>query len=189
MTWSEDKADQLRQLWGEGHSASKVGRTLGMTRNAVIGKVHRLGLPERVSQSRRGPAQRKPQTPGLAGPASKVSARAQAKDAGNHNPLGWNGGKARKAATTEAAPEPVALPEPIAPPSIETAIPFEAATLRVCRWPLWPHAAVYRDIPASERLVCGGGVGYRRDGYGIPVADVYCPAHRQLARPRQMQAG
>ena len=51
--WSEDRVEQLKTLWTEGLSASQIARALGgVTRNAVIGKVHRLGLAGRASPSR-----------------------------------------------------------------------------------------------------------------------------------------
>jgi GcrA cell cycle regulator len=43
--WSDDRIEQLKSLWHEGLSASQVANTLGnVTRNAVLGKLHRLGL-------------------------------------------------------------------------------------------------------------------------------------------------
>ncbi len=42
--WTEEKVELLRKLWAEGLSATMVGNQLGCTRNAVIGKIGRLGL-------------------------------------------------------------------------------------------------------------------------------------------------
>lgn len=48
MSWTDERVEQLKTLWGEGHSASQIAKTLGgVTRNAVIGKVHRLKLSNR----------------------------------------------------------------------------------------------------------------------------------------------
>ena len=44
MEWTEERVETLRMLWTEGNTASEVSRRLGVTRNAVIGKVHRLGM-------------------------------------------------------------------------------------------------------------------------------------------------
>ena len=50
--WSDDKIAKLRRLWDEGLPAAEIGRRLGTTRNAVIGKAWRLELPpRRVSDS------------------------------------------------------------------------------------------------------------------------------------------
>jgi GcrA cell cycle regulator len=50
MSWTEEQVEQLRQAWMEGKSASQIASLLGqgLTRNAVIGKVHRLGLAGRA---------------------------------------------------------------------------------------------------------------------------------------------
>ena len=51
--WTDERVDQLKSLWTEGLSASQIARALGgVTRNAVIGKVHRLGLAGRAAPSR-----------------------------------------------------------------------------------------------------------------------------------------
>jgi len=49
-TWNDDRVDTLTRLWREGLSASQIARNLGgVTRNAVIGKIHRLGLSGRAT--------------------------------------------------------------------------------------------------------------------------------------------
>jgi GcrA cell cycle regulator len=51
--WTDERVDQLKSLWTEGLSASQIARALGgVTRNAVIGKVHRLGLAGRAAPTR-----------------------------------------------------------------------------------------------------------------------------------------
>src|SRR5438105_15234652 len=61
LTWSEDRVEQLKKLWEGGLSASQIAAELGnVTRNAVIGKVHRLGLSGRAkSPATAAPRQRK----------------------------------------------------------------------------------------------------------------------------------
>jgi GcrA cell cycle regulator len=49
MSWDDERIEQLKKLWNEGLSASQIATELGgVTRNAVIGKVHRLGLSGRA---------------------------------------------------------------------------------------------------------------------------------------------
>ena len=49
MTWTDERVETLKRMWTEGQSASQIAKELGgVTRNAVIGKVHRLGLSNRV---------------------------------------------------------------------------------------------------------------------------------------------
>ena len=53
MEWSEEVIAQLRALWKEGHSTAEIGRRMGITKNAVVGKAHRLQLDSRPSPIRR----------------------------------------------------------------------------------------------------------------------------------------
>ncbi len=55
MTWTDERISDLVRLWDAGHSASHIGKVLGVTKNAVIGKAHRLKLPARPSPIRRTP--------------------------------------------------------------------------------------------------------------------------------------
>lgn len=53
MAWNDERVELLKKLWGEGLSASQIASRIGgVTRNAVIGKVHRLGLSGRATTSR-----------------------------------------------------------------------------------------------------------------------------------------
>jgi len=53
MAWTEERVALLTRLWNEGHTASQIADQFGdITRNAVIGKVHRLGLSGRAAESR-----------------------------------------------------------------------------------------------------------------------------------------
>lgn len=50
MSWTDDRVSILKKLWGDGHTAAEIAKKLGgVTRNAVIGKAHRLKLSNRVS--------------------------------------------------------------------------------------------------------------------------------------------
>src|SRR5258706_8950328 len=66
MMWTDERVELLKKLWTDGLSASQIAAELGgITRNAVIGKVHRLGLSGRAkSPSSTAPRPRKPRTSG-----------------------------------------------------------------------------------------------------------------------------
>ena len=52
MSWTDERVELLTKMWGEGQSASQIAKELGgVTRNAVIGKVHRLGLSNRATST------------------------------------------------------------------------------------------------------------------------------------------
>ncbi|QIE47082.1 GcrA cell cycle regulator [Pseudohalocynthiibacter aestuariivivens] len=91
MSWSDERVELLKKMWGEGQSASQIAKELGgVTRNAVIGKVHRLGLSNRNGG-------------GGTAPATEAKAKPTAKPA------------AKPAAKTKPAAKPEAQPEPEKP--------------------------------------------------------------------------
>jgi GcrA cell cycle regulator len=53
MVWTDETISQLRALWAEGLSTAEIGRRLGVTKNAIVGKAHRLDLDARPSPIRR----------------------------------------------------------------------------------------------------------------------------------------
>ncbi len=72
MDWCDATIARLRQLWDEGHPTAEIGRRLGTSKNAVVGKAHRLDLPNRKSPIKRGgparprPTPTRPKVPKLA---------------------------------------------------------------------------------------------------------------------------
>jgi len=54
MTWTDDRVAELQRLWDTGKSASEIGKILGVSKNSVVGKAHRLKLTARPSPIRRG---------------------------------------------------------------------------------------------------------------------------------------
>ena len=72
MSWTDDRVEVLKRMWGEGQSASVIAKELGgVTRNAVIGKVHRLGLSNRTAS----PAKPVEKDKAKAAPAPKPAAK------------------------------------------------------------------------------------------------------------------
>ena len=77
MSWTDEKVQKLRELWTKGHTASEIAGMLGdTTRNAVIGKAHRLNLEERAPSKSKTSSEKKYPTksqPKLRGSASRKS--------------------------------------------------------------------------------------------------------------------
>ena len=49
MSWNEEKVAKLKELWGKGNTASQIAEIIGgLSRNAVIGKAHRLNLSSKI---------------------------------------------------------------------------------------------------------------------------------------------
>ena len=127
MGWTDERVEMLKRLWLEGLSASQIAKQLGgVTRNAVIGKVHRLGLSGRATPS-------KPARPVFKAPRP-----------------------ARPAAVAPSAPRRIAEPVVAAPAPrpvrYEPEAPGSATVLtlgaHMCKWPI--------GDPASENFTfCG----------------------------------
>ncbi|MCR8549403.1 GcrA cell cycle regulator [Salipiger sp. P9] len=97
MSWTDERVELLKKMWAEGQSASQIAKELGgVTRNAVIGKVHRLGLSNRTGAAGGAAA---------AAPAKEVKAPKEAK---------------AKPAPKPAEPEVAAKPREPAAPVAET---------------------------------------------------------------------
>ena len=96
MSWTEERIERLKKMWHEGATASQIADELGgVSRNAVIGKAHRLGLEQRPSPVKPG-EEKEVKKPAAAPPAA---ASAQAKAAAP-----------AKAEAPEAAPAPAPAP-------------------------------------------------------------------------------
>ena len=106
MSWTDERVEILNKMWGEGQSASVIAKELGgVTRNAVIGKVHRLGLSNRAG----------------AGASAKAAPEKKAKAAVKEAPK-----EAAPLQTTPARPEPKtesAAPERALTPAARRIIP------------------------------------------------------------------
>src|SRR5690606_19602684 len=92
MNWTDERVEKLKKLWSEGLSASQIAAQLGgVSRNAVIGKVHRLNLPGRAkaggTQTAARPKRPAPATPRPSNFAARpVAARPVARPADNTLP-------------------------------------------------------------------------------------------------------
>jgi GcrA cell cycle regulator len=131
MSWTDERVELLKKLWSDGLSASQIAAELGgITRNAVIGKVHRLGLSGRAKSASSAPRQRKARS------SSHILRLARASIRGN-TALAYE-------IEAEAMPE---LIENIIPIGQRRTI-LELTEL-TCRWPIG-------DPGSSEFFFCGG---------------------------------
>ena len=109
MSWTDERIDQLKRLWGQGMTASQIADDLGgVSRNAVIGKAHRLGLEARPSPVKGGDSSASsPATAPAATAPAPVKAPAPA-PAVRAAPV--------PAPAPSAAPSPAPVPERVAAP-------------------------------------------------------------------------
>ena len=162
MAWTEDRVETLSKLWAEGLSASQIAKQLGgVTRNAVIGKVHRLGLSGRAKPSRPKPAKSattsrastaKPKR-SAASAAPKVSKTATAK-ASKPAPA--------PAEELPASPEPPLEAKPLQDGSYATILTLKE---HMCKWPI--------GDPSTDQ--------FRFCGRKTDPDEPYCTAHSMVA--------
>lgn len=162
MSWTEDRINKLTKMWEGGATASQIAEELGgVSRNAVIGKAHRLGLKARPS----------PVKPNDKGDAAAIKALARpvpppAPAASSSEPQPVVQRQAPVAAAPVAPPR-----EPAAPPPVTRA----AA----------PAESVPAPAPATPRVVSVGPGGFLRQGPGDQQASIPPAPPRRLvpARP------
>lgn len=166
MSWTDERIDRLKKMWSEGATASQIADELGgVSRNAVIGKAHRLGLDSRPSPVKPGeekekkaaapppapkPAVVRPEpAPQLAAapqpvadpitPAARAPAPPRAGDGIQYRSVG-PGGFIRQGPGETQAPIPPAPPRRLVPakPSPEVADKTSLLDLndRICKWPM-----------------------------------------------------
>ncbi|QGM96930.1 GcrA family cell cycle regulator [Methylocystis parvus] len=176
MSWTDERVELLRKLWSDGLSASQVAAELGpgITRNAVIGKIHRLGLAERAktASAPRPRAAKAPRT------AAVGVAAAPAPRGGGHVVHG----------NVALAFAPQALVVARAQPEEEVVIPMsERVTLMelresMCRWPMG-------DPTTPEFRFCGGKSPIGGGPYCAHHARVaYQPAQDRRRAREQLKA-
>ena len=164
MSWTEERIERLKTMWQEGATASEIAEKLGgVSRNAVIGKAHRLGLESRPSPVKPGeehsPAAAKPAKKAEAPPTPKAAPVAEKPAPVAHvaapqpqpqrpRPGGDNvqyrsigpGGFIRQGPGDQQAPIPPAPPRRLVPakPSPEVADKTSLLELndRICKWPM-----------------------------------------------------
>ena len=138
MSWTDERVETLKKMWAEGQSASQIAKELGgVTRNAVIGKVHRLGLSNRVG----------PGTPAEdEGTAASATATAAPSPAAPAKPA-----PAPRAVAPEPAPRPApAAPAPQPVAAEPTAPPMDSSTITFS--PTAPLPLRNAIIPAGQPL-------------------------------------
>jgi GcrA cell cycle regulator len=169
MDWTNEAMEQLRALWAEGHSTAEIGRRMGVTKNAVVGKAHRLNLAPRPSPIRReaGAALApRPRPERRAAPTPPRSVTPPVRRLVGGFPPATALRRLAPMPAMAAPPRPAAPPPPPPPPAQTTVVRhFPRAAPRHCCWPMGePGTAEFR--------YCGGDA--------LP-AKPYCADHAAIA--------
>ncbi len=163
MAWTDERVALLTRLWNEGHTASQIAEQFGdITRNAVIGKVHRLGLSGRAAASRFRAARirvrsRVQHVSGVAAGGFATHGNAALKADASALPAPW--------AAPARRPDLRPVPKPDAEAETGPVVGLLDLAENMCRWPVG-----HPDQPGF------GFCGCKKTGPGP-----YCERHAALA--------
>jgi GcrA cell cycle regulator len=163
-TWSEARIAELNRLWSEGLSTAEIGRRLAVSKSAVVGKAHRLGLPGRPSPIQRSPEQKSPV--GLTAPPRRGTSEPRVPRL-PHPPRA-----AIEALASARDRAPMEVPSVRSPNSGSNAAtnPVQLSPSQTCCWPL--------GEPGSQP--------FRFCDYPVTANKPYCEAHCRAAyKPRR----
>lgn len=199
MAWTDERIDQLKKMWDSGMTASQIAESLGgVSRNAVIGKAHRLSLKSRPSpvKARKKPSAKAKAAPKLrAAPKSKPAPAAPRREPASVRTV--NTSAAQRPAPTPSGPQyrsigpggftrqspadqqplPPAPPRRLVPqkldPEYEDKTGLLNLTERVCKWPIGHPGE-------SDFHFCGAAVNP-----GFPYCVEHCGRAYQAQLPRK----
>ena len=171
MSWTDERVETLKKMWGEGQSASQIAKELGgVTRNAVIGKVHRLGLSNRTGGATSAKPVAKEKAASKANPKARSKAEAAPPETPPKPPV-----HIRRQIIPAGQPLP---PQPsaneISPEALASVREVEKTakkislmelTERTCKWPIG-------DPATDEFWFCG---------LPVKAGKPYCEAHVSVA--------
>ncbi len=170
MNWTDERVDMLKKLWADGLSASQIAAQLGgVSRNAVIGKVHRLNLPGRAKSG--GQTKVRTKRPAPNAPRSSTYTANTRAVGQSHTHASRSMPRSSGATALKADAEPVAYQELETRPVEDVVVPISRRlelvqlTERTCKWPLG-------DPLQDDFHFCGNDSG---------ESSPYCSYHSRLA--------
>ncbi len=163
MSWTDERIALLKKLWKDGKSAAEIARALskGVTRNAVIGKAHRMGLsgrPSPIKKAASGAEKKSAKTP-----KKEIKKIKKVKKSTAVSTPSATSGKGKNPPPSKGVTEPRKLkPEDIPP---DDGVALIDLTERMCKWPIG-------DPREDNFTFCG------RTNNGITP---YCQNHAEMA--------
>ena len=162
MSWTDERVELLKRMWGEGQSASQIAKELGgVTRNAVIGKVHRLGMSNRATGA--SPAKSEPKEKSAATPKPKPASKPEPARPARRQIIPAGQPLPPQPSANEISPEALAKVNEIEKKTKK--LTLMELTEKTCKWPA--------GDPATEDFwFCG---------LPVEAGKPYCEAHVGVA--------
>ncbi len=197
MEWSDELVTRLRNLWSEGLTTAEIGRRLGISKNAVVGKAHRLDLQARPSPIRRDGAQAGPRR---VAPPRRVHGPTLPPLTPTGGPVGERARAERGALRGDGLIDDAVMDDQWAAPAISAPVRSEPTMPDVRREPVMASpipprrvmapALVSRATPMPRQSVCCWPIGepgtadFRFcDGPAL-TGKPYCAPHAEIAYVR-----
>ena len=165
MSWTDERVETLKKMWSEGQSASQIAKELGgVTRNAVIGKVHRLGLSNRAGSSAPAPEKKQAKAAAPKAKATKPSDKVIEVTVTPRKPIVPAGQPLPpQPSANEISPEALATVREVE--KTAKRIGLMDLTERTCKWPIG-------DPATDDFWFCG---------LSVQQGKPYCEAHVGVA--------
>lgn len=207
MAWTEEMVEELKKLWAEGVTTSAIGKRLGISKNSIVGKVHRLGLEGRPSpikksdetsnkkesSSTKTTKKTTEKAPKLAKSDSKRTSKSENKKATLENSAKQEAPSVEVLTQTEQSDKPTPKkikpqispkPEPVIEPSIEEEDIKLIKSLEVKQETIY-HGNV--SLTELDNHTCRWPIGDPKDpdfhfcGHKVKTGQTYCEEHSAIA--------
>lgn len=173
MSWTDDRIATLKKMWKDGKSAAEIAKALGkgVTRNAVIGKAHRMGLSGRPSPIKKSGAKKTKKETTTTTKKSATKAKSTASSTTTAAKTKKTAAKAPVAAPKRSKTAPAVDADGLLPHQIKEDLPpgggvsLLELTEKMCKWPIG-------DPKEPDFVFCG---------QPSPPGMTYCPAHSAAA--------
>lgn len=187
MAWTDEMVEELKRLWAEGVTTGEIGRRLNISKNSIVGKVHRLGLSGRPSPIKKKsdtdepkPAVRKTAPAKEAKPARQQSAKPQVQKP-----------ESKPAVKPVQAPAPEPKPAVVKPAPQKHAVDNEEEDIALAKSIAMPepekNKKEFLSLTDLDNHTCRWPVGDPKDdnfhfcGKKVRLGQTYCEEHAAIA--------
>lgn len=190
MAWTDEMVEELKRLWAEGVTTGEIGRRLNISKNSIVGKVHRLGLSGRPS-----PIKKKSdsaETKSADKPVAKKAAPVKEPKPAKQQPVETQAQKAEPKPTAKPVHTPEPKAEPVAKPVLsKPAVDNDEEDIALAKSMAMPepqkNKKEFLSLTDLDNHTCRWPVGDPKDdnfhfcGKKVRLGQTYCEEHAAIA--------